>query len=233
MRTSGVFPVAMVAGGQGVAKGLDGTPPSPLAPLPSIQVGHAEGAVIGGDVAAGGDFAGRDINKVEGNQFNAAGDVNIEHMGDKVEMGSGDYVKGDKNIHGDVVQGDKVMGDKVEGDSISVGNISGSQGIAIGRGAKAEVNIQQGMPADQLNQLFAPLLEKVGGNETAVSNLEALKAEAGKGEEANDEKMAGLIEDIADAAPSVVEGIVNLFTNSIIAKAAGGATKYVLKRIRK
>jgi hypothetical protein len=45
--------------------------------------------------------------------------------------------------------------------------------------------------------------------------------------------MADLISDIADAAPSVVEGLVNLFTNAVLAKVAGSATKYVLRRIRK
>ncbi|MCB8975822.1 MAG: hypothetical protein H6657_00140 [Ardenticatenaceae bacterium] len=45
--------------------------------------------------------------------------------------------------------------------------------------------------------------------------------------------MADLISAIAEAAPTAVEGIVNLFTNSIIAKAAGAATNYVLKRINR
>ncbi len=34
MRTSGVFPVAQLIGGLGVAKGLDGVAPDPLEPLP-------------------------------------------------------------------------------------------------------------------------------------------------------------------------------------------------------
>lgn len=120
MRTSGVFPVAQLIGGQGVAKGLGVTPPDPLAPLPAIQVGHAEGAVIAGNVTASGDFAGRDINKHEGDVY-----------------------------HGDVVQGDKIMGDQVGGDKITVGDISGGQGIAIGRGASAHVSIQHGMAASE------------------------------------------------------------------------------------
>lgn len=180
MRTSGVFPVAQLIGGQGVAKGLGGTLPDPLAPLPAaINVG-------------------------------------------------GDYIGGDK------VGGDKVGGDKVEGDKISVGNISGSQGIAIGRGASANVHIQQGLPDETLNKLFAPLLMQVAQqNPAVVSQVNQLKEEAGKGEGADDEKMADLISAIAEAAPTAVEGIVNLFTNSLIAKAAGAATKYVLKRISK
>jgi hypothetical protein len=132
------------------------------------------------------------------------------------------------------VYGDMVQGDKVGGDNITVGDISGSQGIAIGRGAKAEVTIQQGLSADEVSQLFAPLLTQVAREDvTAVPQVQALKAEVAKGEEADDEKMADLIGEIAEAAPSVVEGIVNLFTNSVVAKVAGGATNYVLKRLRK
>ncbi|MCA9919204.1 MAG: caspase family protein [Anaerolineales bacterium] len=180
MRTEGVFPVAQLIGGQGVAKGLGGTPPDPLEPLPAaINVG-------------------------------------------------GDYIGGDK------VGGDKVGGDKVEGDKISVGNISGSQGIAIGRGASANVQIQQGVPDETLNKLFAPLLMQVAQqNPAAVPQVNQLKEEIGKGDGADDEKMADLIDMIAEAAPTAVEGIVNLFTNSIVAKVAGAATNYMLKRIRK
>jgi hypothetical protein len=181
MRTSGVFPVAQLIGGQGVSKGLGGTPPDPLEPLPAA-----------------------------------------------IHTGGGDFVGGDK------VGGDKIGGDKVGGDKITVGNISGSQGIAIGSGASASVHIQQGVPPEQLNQLFAPLLMQVAQqNPTAVSQVNQLKEEAGKGDGADDEKMADLIGAIAEAAPTAVEGLINLFTNSIVAKAAGAATKYMLKRIRK
>ena len=138
------------------------------------------------------------------------------------------------NVYGDFVQGNKVGGDQVGGDKSSVGNISSGQGIAIGREAKAEVHIQQGLGGDEVDKLFAPLLALVAKEDvTAVPQMQALKAEVEKGEEADDEKIADLISDIAEATPSVIEGIVNLFTNSIVAKVAGGATKYILKRIRK
>ncbi|MCB8925155.1 MAG: caspase family protein [Ardenticatenaceae bacterium] len=249
MRTSGVFPVAQLIGGQGVAKGIGAMPPDPLAPLPSINVEVGSGAAAVGDnntvigergVNAQGNVGGSIVTgdsntiqtttyqgpvdqstttfnqgeqTVEGNQINAGGNVNVEHMGD-------------------TIHGDKVGGDKVGGDKISVGNISGSSGIAIGRGASATVN--QGISGSELTQLFAPLLQQVAqANPAAVPQVNQLKEEAGKGEGADDEKMADLISAIAEAAPTAVEGIVNLFTNSIIAKAAGAATNYVLKRIRK
>ncbi|MEZ4646241.1 MAG: hypothetical protein R3E31_26550 [Chloroflexota bacterium] len=48
--------------------------------------------------------------------------------------------KRDTSIHvqGDYVQGDKVAGDKVAGDKNTVGNVSGSNTIAIGREASAQ-----------------------------------------------------------------------------------------------
>lgn len=257
MRTSGVFPVAQLIGGQGVTKGLGATPPDPLAPLPSVsvEVGHAEGGVFVGDATAGGDLAGRDINKhegdvyhgtvdkstktfnmegqkVEGNQINAAGNVDIGHLGNKIETGGGDYVGGSKTMNeGDTIYGDQVGGDKVDGDKTSVDNVRGT-GIAIGREAQATVN--QGISGAELNQLFAPLMAQVAQQSpTAVSQVNTLKEEAGKGEAADDEKMADLIGNIVAAAPAAVETIVGLFSNTVVAKAAGGATKYVLKRIRK
>jgi hypothetical protein len=133
---------------------------------------------------------------------------------------------------GTVVQ-NHYYGDQVGGDKISVGNVSGT-GIAIGRGSSTNVQIQQGLDAEQLNLLFAPLLTEVERHDPAAAvKVEALKAEAARGEEADDEKMAGLIEDIVDAVPSVVEEVINMFTNQIVAKAAGGATKYILKRIQR
>ena len=215
MRTSGVFPVAQLIGGQGLAKGLGATPPDPLAPLPPS-----------------GTTFNQQNQTVHGAQVNIGGDARIGQIGDNINTGGGDYVGGNKTVHeGDTVHGDKVQGDKVGGDKISVGNISGT-GIAIGRGAQANVN--QGPSGEELTQLFAPLLQQVAQeNPTAVAKVNELKEEAGKGEGADDEKMADLIDAIAQAAPTAVEGIVNLFTNSIIAKAAGAATNYMLKRIRK
>lgn len=130
--------------------------------------------------------------------------------------------------------GDVVHGDKVGGDNISVGDISGSQGIAIGRNARAQVHIQQGLDESELAQLFAPLLAAVARYDvTVVPQVQALQTEVARGEEADDEKVADLIGDIAGAAPAVVETLANLFTNSVVAKAAGGATKYVLRRLRR
>ena len=120
------------------------------------------------------------------------------------------------------------------GDTINVGNINNAQGIAIGRGASAHVHIEQGLQREEFDKLFTPLIAEVAKlNPTGVSKVQELKAETARGEKADDEKMADLIREIADIAPAVVESLVNIFTNSIVAKAAGGATNYVLKLIRR
>lgn len=139
-----------------------------------------------------------------------------------------------------IVQGDLVYGDKAGGDIVGRDKITASgQGIAIGDHAHAEVHIQQGIPPEQLNALFGPLLQQVaqqapaGQQATAVAKVNELKEETAKGEEANDETVAELVQDIVDIAPTAVETITNLFTNVLIAKSAGAATKFVLKRLRR
>jgi hypothetical protein len=138
MRTSGVFAVAQLFGGLGVAKGVGGVLPDPLAPLPeppvSIVVDHAESAIITGQVdTGGGDFAGRDLKKttVSFNQEGQSVDGNQINIGE-VEGGVGHI--------GDVVHGDMVGGDKVEGGKNIISDISDVSGLAIGRGASATVN---------------------------------------------------------------------------------------------
>ena len=229
MKTSGVFPIAQLIGGQGVAKGLGQLPPDPLEPLPpagqTTTFNQQGQTVTGPQVNVGGDAQ---IGQIGNNQ-----NVNVAERG-VYATGSvaGSIVTGDGNVLGDQVQGDKVAGDKVGGDKISVGNISGSQGVAIGRGASASVQIQQGPTMNELTPLFAPLLVQAAQvNPTAVGQLQTLKAEVAKGEEADDNKMADLIADIAEAAPGVVSGLVNLFTNSVVANIAGGATQFILRRL--
>lgn len=183
MRTSGVFPVAQLIGGLGVAKGLGAAPPDPLAPLPPATIS------VGGDV-------------------------------------SGAIVSGNNNS---VTQ---IHGDQVQGDNISVGNISGSTGVAIGRGASANVNTFQGS-ANDLNALFAPLQTAVAAaNPALVGKVGQLKALVAQGANADDNQVAGLIEDIAEGAPPAAAALKGLFQQEAIAAAAGPAANYVLSRIK-
>lgn len=111
---------------------------------------------------------------------------------------------GDQHIHGDSVGGDKT----------AIDNISDAPGLAIGRDAKATVS----QSTDSTSA-------------TAQQNFEDLTQEAGKGTEANDETVASLIEAIADADPSLIDTIVNLFNNPPFSDAVGPVTTFMLKKI--
>jgi hypothetical protein len=152
-------------------------------------------------------------------------------MGDQI---SGDYVQGDK------VQGDKIGsqintagGDYTGGDNIKVGNISGSSGVAIGRGARAKVSTTQKSRRDvDYDRLFVPLQTIVAAQAPEMSGkVNTLKTQVSLGESANDEIVANLIQDIVDAAPGSKPNVVELFTMPDIAAAAGPTTKFVLNRL--
>lgn len=51
-----------------------------------------------------GDSSSQQGQTVEGHQLNAGGDINVEHIGDRIDTGGGDVVQGDKVIH--VYQGE-------------------------------------------------------------------------------------------------------------------------------
>ena len=66
-----------------------------------------------------------------------------------------------------------------------------------------------------------------------MPKLDALQQEIAQGDAANDEHIASLVEEIADLVPSAVDALVGLFAPAALGKLAGGATNYVLKRIRR
>lgn len=122
------------------------------------------------------------------------------------------------NYYGDVVQGDKVSGDK-----ISVGNISGSQGIAIGRGAWATVTSNQGeADAEAIAAAFARLYQAVSESlasaaQKAVAQqaLEKLDQEAQKGESANEAEVQQWFHVLATMLPDIAEVAIDTFLNPI------------------
>jgi hypothetical protein len=221
MRTSGVFPVAQLIGGKGLAKGIGEMPPDPLAPLPEA------GVAVQADTISDSNIAGRDVNIGEGGIDFGSGDVHIE----------GPVAGRDIGHVGDVVSGDKVGGDK-----ISVGNISGSSGIAIGRGATASVTIQS-MPdagsaeKEQLNQLVSQLEtllnQAPASQQTAASNVaqttQMLVTNAAAEDPDPDmvQTIGGMLRQTAQAFKDNLPQIVDVAGKiaaaaSVIARAAGG-----------
>jgi hypothetical protein len=210
MRTTGVFPVALVTGGQGIAKGMGGTLPNPLEPLPPVAAINQQGHVnIGGDARIG-----------------QIGDKKVVKK-KKVDKSKrvGVQVKGD--VGGDVAARDIK---RQEGGARFKGTMSG--GAIVGR--DQHVVQQDSSDKEELAALFTPLLQEVRQqNEAAAAQVKELQAEIARGEQADDEKMSDLIMDITEAAPAVVETLVGLFTNSIVAKAAGAGAKATLRLIQR
>ncbi len=217
-------------------------------PVDEAQIGRAITNILGenarqlfvdGELQIEGDFVMGDKDKVEGNQMKAEGDINVDTSGGayfagNIQMNGGEIIGRDKIVHGDDVHGDKVGGDK-----ISVGNIENAQGVAIGRGAQARADIRQGAGSAEIARLFETLREEVAdGPEVAdpaavEQKIAALESEVKKGERADDEQVAGLLQDLADLAPAAVESLVGLFTSSVMAKLAGGATRFVVGRLQR
>jgi hypothetical protein len=141
---------------------------------------------------------------IQGPQINAGGNVEIDHLGDR-------------NI----------------GDTITVGDISNTSGVAIGREARAEVTTTTkiGGRDPAIEELFAPLQELIMGyGPELLAKVEKLQAEAGRGVAADDAKVAGLVQDIADAAPAAGPELTALFDNLAL---AGPATSFVLDRLNR
>jgi len=111
-------------------------------------------------------------------------------------------------VQGDYVAGDKTGGDKVEGDKITVGNITNSTGIAIGRGASAQVNINAPQDreefARQLAELKALLEQAIAAGEvkqadgeTALEDLQDVVEEVEK-EQPRTNRMKRRLEDVGE-----------------------------------
>ncbi|MCB0040548.1 MAG: caspase family protein [Caldilinea sp.] len=141
----------------------------------------------------------------------------------------GSFVGRDKIVHGDEVHGDKVMGDKT-----TVGDITGSTVGVIGRVEQSSVTV--GIPAGDLERLFAPIMAAVQQSEptlrpVAQQTAQELKAETGKGERADDSRVARLIDGLAGLVPGAVAAVVSAFASPILAGVAGPLTQAVLRKI--
>jgi len=158
-------------------------------------------------------------------------------VGGGVHTGGGHFVGGDMTVQGDMVGGDKVGGDKVGGDKFSVGDVSGT-GVAIGTGASASV--QMGLAAAEVAQALAPVLTAVqqsaddaATQAAAMQEIEKLKAELAKGKDADDSRIAGILDDLAKLVPGAVAAVVSAFGTPLLAGIAGPVTQFVLNQFKR
>lgn len=152
------------------------------------------------------------------------------NVGDQTEIdtGGGTFVGRDNIVRGDVVHGDKVGGDK-----ITTGDISGTN-IAIGRDARVQV----GTSADELAKALAPVdaIQQNAGTATqaaAMQEIEALKQELAKGRQADDTRVAGILDGLANLVPGAVAAVVSAFGTPLLGGIAGPVTQFVLGQLKR
>lgn len=129
------------------------------------------------------------------------------------------------------VGGQHDHGDNVGGDKITVGDISDSTGLAIGSGASATVT--QGLDADEIAALFAPIHQKIADlpddpdvdKEELTETVQKIEKEVAKGEEASPKRVERWLKTIV----LMSEDIFEVATATLINPAAGVAT--VIKKV--
>jgi len=112
-------------------------------------------------------------------------------------------------------------GAQVGGDQISVGDISGSQGVAIGRGARVE--IRSGIDTKELAQLFSPIYKKIESRpsdpsvekEEITDRVKRIEKEVAIGEKAEPTKVERWLRNLAAMAPDILDVTVAALTSPI------------------
>ena len=112
-------------------------------------------------------------------------------------------------------------GDQVGGDQISVGDISGSQGVAIGRGARVE--IQSGIRAKELAELFSPIYQTIESRprdsivdkEEITDHVRRIEKEVSSGDKAEPAKVERWLRNLAAMAPDILDVTLAALTNPV------------------
>lgn len=119
---------------------------------------------------------------------------------------------------------------------ITVGDISGGTGIAIGTGAQAIVTQNMGAEADQIAAAFKGIEQALTAmptgqhKESAKRAVKNLKAEAQKGERADETKVQKWMNFLAETGPDVWEVAIDTFTNPI--KGIGTVFKKIAEKAK-
>ncbi len=114
---------------------------------------------------------------------------------------------------------EEVHGDQIGGDKISVESISGSQGVAIGRGS--QVKIQSGTDAKELSEIFSVIYQKIESRpadplvekEEISDQVKRIENEVAAGEKAEPAKVERWLRNLAAMAPDILDVTVAAITN--------------------
>jgi hypothetical protein len=96
----------------------------------------------------------------------------------------------------------------------------------------------QGVPAADLEPLFAPLLAAIArqvpasAQPAALQQAQALKAEVAKGSDADDGRLGRLLDGLLGLVPGAVGAVVSLFATPILQGIGGPVTRFVLDRLK-
>ena len=112
-------------------------------------------------------------------------------------------------------------GDQVGGDQISVGDIRGSQGVAVGRGAHVE--LQSGIRAKELAEIFSQIYQKIESRpsdavvdqEEITDQVKRIENEVAPGNKAEPAKVERWLRNLAAMAPDILDVTVAALTNPI------------------
>ncbi len=109
------------------------------------------------------------------------------------------------------------------------------QGDVVGR--DKIVYSTHGLSEEKINELFQPVVEAVqqappATQAEANAKVETLKTEVAKGKQADDRRLAKLLDGIVDLVPGAVSALVGVFAHPILGGVAGPFTKFVLDKIQ-
>lgn len=145
-----------------------------------------------------------------------------------------------KNISGSNVTQTETLStqigvDKIRGDQYQVGSISGTD-IFVGQSQQASINIASVSSQTALEPMFEPLIATLqdlpsSQKDVATQKAMALRAEVARGDDADDEVIAGLLQDLVSTAPDIIKTIRTVFHTPPAGIRIGPATRYVLKRM--
>ena len=154
-----------------------------------------------------------------------------------IDTGGGAYIRGNVRVDkGDFVGRDKIThGDDVRGDKITIGNMTGNSGVAIGSHARNTTTVTTA-GGSQIDQHFAALraLAQVAPpaqRTTILTVVQVIQSEAQQGAQANDQRLARQIEQLATLLPGAAPILTFTFTQPALAPAIGPATQYVLGKL--
>lgn len=216
---------------------------SELGDIPQMAEALLQALQASGSISSEAHLAGDGtIVQGEGNVVAGRGGVAVGgNVVGGIQMGStisGDYIGGDKVLGSEI---GKQINTKIDeavftsgGDNIKVGDISGSSGVAIGRGASAKVSTtQQSQDAYVDYDAMFERLEKIVKEQdpSLLGKMNDLQSQVALGAGANDKVVAGLIDDLTKELPDTKTAILVLFHNPDVSIAAGDLTQFVLGRL--